>query len=308
MIKGPASHSRVRGPAIAALLVLAPPSAFAHDLWMVPGKYRLDTGETTRVFINDGDVFPESLTLLGQQRITEVNFRGPDGEKTVTDFRVDGKSLTFDIASKVAGTYVLALGTHPRRVRMKADDFRDYLTEEKLDEITKMIEDRKETEQAAVERYAKWAKTVVDVGAPDEAKDGDDSWEEPMGQPFENRSPPAPQSNHSGRRAADSRALSRRASPGGERHRGEGLGPSAGDRDPDGRERGGDGDGLRTRSLVYPGSSHDPSGRRSGDALGELLVHTDVRSPPSSRRPRRSRSRGGGERSKIDKRWKGVRR
>jgi Domain of unknown function (DUF4198) len=185
MTTGPASHSRVRGLAIAALLVLVPPSAFAHDLWMVPGKYRLDTGETTRVFINDGDVFPGSLTLLGQQRITEVNFRGPDGENTITDFRVDGKSLTFDIASKVAGTYVLALGTHPRRVRMKADDFRDYLTEEKLDEITKMIEDRKETEQAAVERYAKWAKTVVDVGAQDEAKDGDDSWEEPMGQPFE---------------------------------------------------------------------------------------------------------------------------
>lgn len=186
MRTSPALRSRVR-VVVVFFLLLRSSAAFAHDLWVLPGKYRLAAGETTRVFINDGDEFPESLTLLGKQRLTEVVFRGADDEKTITEFRVDGKSLTFDIESETAGTYVIALGTRARRVRMKAEDFRDYLSEEKLDEITKMREERNENEQAAVESYAKWAKAVVDVGETgvDAEKAGSIPWNEPVGQPFE---------------------------------------------------------------------------------------------------------------------------
>jgi hypothetical protein len=55
-----------------SLLLLFPAPGFAHDLWILPGKYRLGVGELTRVFVNNGDVFPESLTLLGEQRLSEV--------------------------------------------------------------------------------------------------------------------------------------------------------------------------------------------------------------------------------------------
>jgi uncharacterized GH25 family protein len=177
----------VRGFVLLPLLVFfflaLSSAAFSHDLWILPGRFHLATGETTRVFVNSGDVFPESLTLLGSQRLTEVSFRGPEEVKTITEFRVDGKSLTFDIQSKTAGCYVVALGTRPRRVRMGAEDFRDYLSEEKLDGISKMLEERKENEEAAVERYAKWAKAVVDIGDEAEGKEG--SWEVPVGQPIE---------------------------------------------------------------------------------------------------------------------------
>jgi Domain of unknown function (DUF4198) len=194
MSTSPARRSRPRGVVVLAfilpaLLTSSSPPALAHDLWILPGKYRIAPGETTRVFINNGDVFPESLTLLGRQRLSGVEIRGPDGDRTITELRVDGKSLTFEIEAKAPGTYVVAIGTHTRRVRMNAEDFRDYLTEEKLDEISKLREEKNESDAAAVERYAKWAKTVVDVGESAEKGEGESdtvgAWAEPVGQPLE---------------------------------------------------------------------------------------------------------------------------
>ena len=172
--------SPVRG--VAALLLLLASPGFAHDLWILPGKYRLRAGEVTRVFVNNGDVFPESLTLLGENRLSEVLCVSSAGELPISEFRVDGKSLTFDFQSAAPGSHVIALGTRPRTVRMRAEDFEDYLAEEGLTGIAAMRKDLGETSAPAVERYVKWAKAVVDVG--DGAGTGI-LWAESAGQAFE---------------------------------------------------------------------------------------------------------------------------
>jgi hypothetical protein len=184
----------VRGVFFAAALAVSAPAP-GHDLWLVSGDYRLRPGESTRVFITNGDAFPESLTLLTEHRVLELRRRGPDGESTVTEFRVDGKSLTFEFLPSASGTHLLALTTRPRRVRLKGEDFEDYLAEERLSELRKLREERGTAETAAVERYQKWAKTFVDVGEEGAADDA--SWSEPAGHPLEivplthpNRVPP----------------------------------------------------------------------------------------------------------------------
>ena len=190
----PAPARRVRGLFLASLLA-ASGMASGHDLWLVSGDYRLRPGESTRVFINNGDAFPESLTLLTEPRVLELRRRGPDGESRVSEFRVDGKSLTFDFLSSASGTHLLALATRPRRVRLKGEDFEDYLAEEGLSELRELREERGASDTAAVERYQKWAKTFVDVG--EQEKPDDASWLEPAGHPLEivplahpNRVPP----------------------------------------------------------------------------------------------------------------------
>ncbi len=180
MWRRPAPLSAVR-VAFACLLLL-PSSGLAHDLWILPGKYRLDVGEITRVFVNNGDVFPESLTLLGEHRVSGVFSKGPAGEVPIAEFRVDGKSLTFDFQSETPGSHVIALGTKPRTVRMKGEDFESYLTEEGLTAIAETRKELGDSSEPAVERYAKWAKTVVDVGEDHGAAR---TWSEGVGQPFE---------------------------------------------------------------------------------------------------------------------------
>jgi hypothetical protein len=182
MPKRPAPVSRVRGALFLACL-LAARWGGAHDLWVVPGKYRLAVGELTRVFINNGDAFPESLNLIGEHRITEVKLRGGGADAVLSEFRVDGQSLTFEVRPAEPGSYVIAVGIRPRTVRLKAEDFEAFLEEERLETVSKEREEREESGQPAVERYAKWAKAIVDVGAGDDTKAA--SWTAPVGHPIE---------------------------------------------------------------------------------------------------------------------------
>ena len=109
----------------------------------------------------------------------------PAGKAPISEFRVDGKSLTFDFHSDLAGVHVLALETRARTVRMNAADFESYLEEESLSAI---IEARKELGQSsapAVERYTKFAKAVVEVGEDEGAASIRGAWGNGVGQAFE---------------------------------------------------------------------------------------------------------------------------
>jgi uncharacterized GH25 family protein len=180
MRRRPAPLSPVRG-AIALLLFLSS-SGLAYDLWILPGKFRLQADELTRVFVNNGEVFPESLTLLGEHRLREVSSTSPSGELPISGFRVDGKSLTFDFRSAASGSHVITLETKPRTVRMKGEDFESYLAEEGLIAMAGMRKELGQSSEPAVERYTKFAKTVVEVGEPSDSKR---TWAEGVGQAFE---------------------------------------------------------------------------------------------------------------------------
>jgi hypothetical protein len=173
---------RVRDVLLVACL-LAPGAGFSHDLWVVPGKYRLAVGEPTRVFINNGDAFPESLTLVGEHRLTDVKLRGASSEMAVSGFRVDGQSLTFEVQAAETGSYVIAVGTRPRTVRLKGEDFESFLDEEHLETVSREREAQGEAGQAVVERYAKWAKAIVDVG--DSMERDTAPWTTPVGHTIE---------------------------------------------------------------------------------------------------------------------------
>ena len=122
-------------------LISSTSSVGAHDLWLVAGKYRLAPGELTRVFINSGDQFPESLSLIAELRLETVALHGPLETRRISAFRVDGKSLSFDLRATASGSHVVALATRPRRVRLKAEDFQDYLEENSLERILALREE-----------------------------------------------------------------------------------------------------------------------------------------------------------------------
>jgi hypothetical protein len=169
MSRRPAPARRVRGLVLTATIVLAAASAAsAHDLWIMAGQYRLELFESTRVFINSGDAFPQSLSLLGEHRVTALALHGPTDKRAISEFRVEGKSLSFEIQPMSAGSHVVALSTRERRVRLRGSDFTSYLEASRLDAIVALVEELGEAGEPAVELYSKWAKAVIDV---DEAAD-----------------------------------------------------------------------------------------------------------------------------------------
>ena len=166
------------------LTLVAPVAAAGHDLWVMAGQYHLVPFETTRVFINSGDHFPESLSLLGQHRVTALTLYGPAGAAPISEFRVEGKSLSFEISPTTAGSHIVALSTRSRRVRLKAEEFNDYLDDNGLVSILATREELGESEEPALERYAKWAKALIDVGEL-EADEEEPAWSKPVGHTIE---------------------------------------------------------------------------------------------------------------------------
>jgi len=151
----------------------------AHDLWIVPGRFHLNPGERIRIFLNSGDEFPKSDSLVGEFRIASFNLYSATEQIPLSRFVVDGKSLTAEMKAPPKGTVVLGLATKPRLVRLKADEFNEYLKEEGLLRVLEEREQRGETADAVVERYTKWAKAILAVG------EGDDSWKKNLGMRIE---------------------------------------------------------------------------------------------------------------------------
>ncbi len=179
MSRRPAPHHWAGAFVFVASLAITS-SVPAHDLWVLAGQYRLEPFETTRIFVNSGDAFPESLSLLGEHRVTALALHTPSEKRSISEFRVEGKSLTFEITPAAPGSHVLALSTRARRVRLKAQDFSDYLDANGLDAISEMLLELGEEKQPAVERYAKWAKAVIDVGVLEEDEESP-AWSKPVG-------------------------------------------------------------------------------------------------------------------------------
>jgi uncharacterized GH25 family protein len=185
MLKG--GRLRTLSLAWVALTLFAVQPVSAHDFWVVPGKFVLSPGEKIRVFLNSGDEFPESESLVGEFRIRSFSLTSVTGAKHLTRFLTDGKSLTAEITAPEKGTAVLAAAVKPRLVRLKADEFNEYLEE---DGLTRVLEERREMQEiddAVVERYAKWAKAILkisdgeDVAADGEDVAADDTWKNPIG-------------------------------------------------------------------------------------------------------------------------------
>lgn len=148
----------------------------ALDLWVVPGKFLLRPGEKVRVFLNSGDEYPGSVSLLGEYRVQRFELISASGRRPMRGFVADGKSLTAEMTAPEEGTAILALAIKPRLVRLKADEFNDYLEEDGLPQILALREKRGELGEPVVERYTKWAKAIVKVG-----EGRDVTWSQPAG-------------------------------------------------------------------------------------------------------------------------------
>ena len=183
--------------ALLAGLAFAHPAA-SHDLWLLPGKFVIAPGEKIRVFVNSGDDFPASDSLLGRRRIESLRLHAASGESLLSEFVAAGESLTAEFLGPDPGTAILALSTRPRAVRLHAEEFNQYLEEDGLPRILELRKKLGEMNRPVVERYTKWAKAILQVG---DRQDG--TWSKALGLKLEI----VPQTNPSTLRPGQSLAV-----------------------------------------------------------------------------------------------------
>lgn len=155
----------------AAISASATPLA-AHEFWVTPSLWRAEHGARVSILANVGDRFPNGSSFTAPERIDRARLVGPGIDQTIAaPYRRDGDSLAADvILPSLAGTYAGVFIVKPRVGEKTGPIFEEHLKHQGLDDVAAERARRNETQQTVRERYSRYGKTLVQVGAG-----GDDS-------------------------------------------------------------------------------------------------------------------------------------
>lgn len=160
-------------PLVVAVSVLAGTlGVAAHDFWLVPDAMAIGSAGEIVVRGQTSSAFPTSESAVAVDRITGAQVIGATSEETITARSIDGVSLLLRHRPSSPGQKVIGLSLAWRHVKETAESFRRYLVLEGAADALERFEQAGTLPTAdIVRRYAKYAKTVVEVGAGPRAFD-----------------------------------------------------------------------------------------------------------------------------------------
>lgn len=158
--------SRIR-LSVAVLLVLGISAVLpAHDFWIVPMDFQVNEGATLDVLGQTSSRFPTSESAVAVDRVEDARIISASAEERVTDLGHSGTSLRLRHRPTTAGQRVIAARLKWRSVRESAEGFRRYLRlEGATDALARLEQQGRLPGDSVTRRYAKYAKTLVEVGA-----------------------------------------------------------------------------------------------------------------------------------------------
>lgn len=169
-------------PATVAVILAVPTVSLAHDFWLVPSAFALATGELLEIRGQTSSSFPTSESAVAVDRVAEARLLSATADVAIRDLSTSGTSLVLRYRPSVAGQYLVAATLRPRSVRESAAGFRRYLELEGAPEAAARYEreGKLPTRDSVTRRYAKYAKTLVQVG-----RGGAPAFARTVGQPLE---------------------------------------------------------------------------------------------------------------------------
>lgn len=165
---------------ISTLLVSTCLSVTAHDLYLMPNAFVVPAGGEVTFSIYNGDAFPQATSRVYLDRLRNLKLHSRTASPELPAFTMDGTArANSTIKTAAAAHLILTVETASRTEGMKADEFLDYLKEENLTNVIALREKSGEAAKDAQERYTKYSKTIVRIGA------GDGYFNQPVGLPIE---------------------------------------------------------------------------------------------------------------------------
>lgn len=137
----------------------------AHDFWLVPNAFSVAPAQEISVRGQTSSAFPTSESAVTVDRITSARVIGATDEEMITALSTNEQSLLLRHHPRTPGQKLVAVAVGWRHVKETADSFRKYLVAEGADQALKHYEQAGTLPTAPmVRRYAKYAKTIVEVG------------------------------------------------------------------------------------------------------------------------------------------------
>jgi hypothetical protein len=152
---------------ILAVLFICATAASADDFWIIPNAFRVDVGDQVVLRGQTSSSFPTSRSAVAVERVATAKRISESEEVVISGLSIEGRSLLIRDRPSRAGQYLVAVSLHPRSVRESADGFRAYLDAEGATAARQRVEREGllDGKDSVTRRYAKYAKTLVQVGS-----------------------------------------------------------------------------------------------------------------------------------------------
>lgn len=139
----------------------------AHDFWLVPNAFEVAPGGVLEVRGQTSSSFPTSESAVALDRIADARALNSSGAEVLRDISLSGTSLLIRHRPATAGQRVVAVALKPRSTRESAEGFRRYMVLEGAPELAARYEREGllPMKDSITRRYAKYAKTLVEVGS-----------------------------------------------------------------------------------------------------------------------------------------------
>ena len=166
--------------ALAVAVGAATITASAHDFWLVPDVFAIPAAGQLVVRGQTSSAFPTTLSAVTPDRVTDAKVLGAADEERITALSTQDNSMVLKHRPKTPGQKVVAVAVGWRHVKETAESFRKYLVAEGAEDALARFERSGQLPKAdLVRRYAKYGKTVVEVG------EGPRAFERAAGHPLE---------------------------------------------------------------------------------------------------------------------------
>lgn len=166
-----------------SILLMCASGLAAHDFWLVPDAFAVTPGGRITLRGQTSSLFPTSLSAVTPDRIVEARVVTANSSVSLQNVSVLGSSLRLTHRAVSVGQHLIGVQLAPRNVRESPASFRRYLDLEGAPEARQRFEQEGLLPAAGgdsiTRRYAKYSKTVVEVGK------GARAFERTLGHPLE---------------------------------------------------------------------------------------------------------------------------
>ncbi len=151
--------------ALAVAVCMVAAGASAHDFWLVPDAFAVPASGEIVVKGQTSSAFPTTLSAVTPDRVTAARVIGAADEERITALSTHENSLVLRHRPKTPGQKIVAVAVGWRQVKETAESFRKYLVAEGAeDALARYDRSGQLPTSDIVRRYAKYGKTVVEVG------------------------------------------------------------------------------------------------------------------------------------------------
>lgn len=160
-------HKAARAAAVGVLAIgAATTPGWAHDFWLVPNAFRSAPGVELVIRGQTSSLFPTSVSAVTVDRVADARLISAARTTRIRNLSTAGSSLMLRHRPANSGQHTVAVRLTPRLVRESPASFREYMRLEGAPEALERYErEGRLPTDSIMRRYAKYAKTFIEVGA-----------------------------------------------------------------------------------------------------------------------------------------------